>query len=69
MIRPVRSATSMNSSGAEKAALRVVPAHQTLGRDRAAAPELDLRLVVEHELVLGQRAAQVGGQHQPLGLW
>ena len=45
----------------------MLPADEPLGGDRAAEPELDLRLVVEHQLVVGERAAQVGGEHEPLG--
>ena len=63
LIRPVRSATVDELERAEQAALRVLPAHEALGRDRAAAPELDLGLVVQHELIIAERPAQVGGEH------
>ena len=45
----------------------MLPAHQPLRGHGLALTEFHLRLVVEHELVVGQGPAQVGGQTEPLG--
>src|SRR5205807_6961262 len=42
----------------DEAALRMLPAHQRLDRDDAAAREIDLRLVMQLELLLADRRAQ-----------
>ena len=54
---------------AEQAALRVLPADEPLGGDRAAEPELDLRLVVEHELVAASARRRSAASTRRSGLW
>ena len=49
-----------------EAALRIVPAHQRFDADDAAGGEADLRLVMQHELPLGDGAAQARLERQPL---
>ncbi len=44
---------------ANQAALRVAPANQGFDADHLAAEQVDLWLVVQHQLVIGQRAATV----------
>jgi hypothetical protein len=46
--------------------LGVLPANERLGAHRAARREVDDGLVVQHQLVVGQRAAQVRLELQPL---
>ena len=49
-------------AGQHQAALRVVPAHQRLDRGEAAALEVELRLVVQHELAALERPAQLAAR-------
>ena len=49
-----------------QAMLRVLPAHQRLGADDAAAAQIDLGLVMQHEFAALRRAAQLRTQCQPL---
>ena len=53
--------------GRDVAALGVLPAQQRLGADDLAGRQVDLRLVVDRQLVGAQRVAQVAQQLQPLG--
>ena len=48
---PVCSASGRNAPGAEQAALGVLPAHERLDAGRRAGREVDLRLVVQDQLV------------------
>ena len=45
----------------------MLPAHQGLEADRQAAGDVDLRLVVQQQLVLGHRLDQLVGQRQSFG--
>jgi hypothetical protein len=56
----------MNSPGGEQAAHRVLPAHEGLGAGERAGLQVDLRLVVHDELVVGEGRPQLGGQGQPV---
>ena len=58
-ISPACSAMGMNCAGRDHAPLGVLPADQRLGADDRAALGDDDRLVVEDELVGGDRAAQL----------
>ena len=51
-------------AGREQAARRVLPAHERLDADHRAGAQRDLRLVVQDELVLVDRAAQLGEQRE-----
>jgi hypothetical protein len=59
MIKPVSSATGMNWIGGDGAACGMVPAHQSLDAENFAVGEPHDRLVVQLELVHGQRVLQV----------
>ncbi len=52
--------------GHQHAGLRVAPAHQRLDAEQAAGAEIDDRLILEEELLVRQRAADVGLEPQPL---
>ena len=65
-MRPVSSATGMNSAGSDRAQLRVVPAGQRLEADHAAA-ELDHRLVGDGDLARRQRPAELLLEVEPTG--
>ena len=56
----------MKRAGMQHAGLRVAPAHQRLDAEQAARAEVDDRLVLEEELLAGERAADVRLQAQPL---
>ena len=58
-ISPVSSASGMNSAGRHDAALGMVPAQQRLEAADLVALEVDDRLVVELELAVRQRLAQI----------
>ena len=58
-ISPVSSASGMNSRRRDEAALGMVPAQQRLQAADLVALEVDERLVVELELAVGQRLAQI----------
>ena len=49
----------MNSPGEHEAALGMVPAHQRLEAADLVALEIDDRLVVQLELAVGERLAQI----------
>ena len=53
-------------AGAAQAVHGVLPAHERLDAGDAAGREIDLRLVVQDQLVALERAAQLGDQGQPL---
>ena len=57
-IRPVSSASGMNSHRSHQAALGVSPAHQRLDAGHAAGGDVDDRLVVEAELVALERRGE-----------
>ncbi len=56
----------MNCDGRNVAVPGQPPAQQRLGADDAAVAQVDLRLVVDHELVALDRAPQLALEHQPL---
>ena len=66
-MRPVFSASGMKSFGRNVAAFRVVPSQQRLGADHMTGREVDLRLVVDAQLVGTEGVAQVAEQLQPVG--
>ena len=66
-MRPVRSARPRNSCGPSEPALGVLPAHERLDADHAAAAERDLGLEVQDELVVVEGVAQLAQELEPLG--
>ena len=66
-IRPVFSASGTNTSGPDEPALRVVPAHERLDAGDEPGADGRLRLVVDDELALLERAAQLAGERQARG--
>ena len=65
-IRPARRASGRNATGRSRPSLGVLPAHQRLERRAPPGGRVDLRLVPDHELAVGDPAAQLLGQPQPL---
>ena len=65
-IRPVSSASGMNSTGGIVPRVGCVPAQQRLDAVDRAAGEADDRLVVHRELAVVERALEVGAQLEPL---
>ena len=62
---PFSSAIGMKSFGRHEPAGRVLPAHERFEGDDAVLGERHDRLVLHHELVVLQRAAQVGLELEP----
>ena len=58
-ISPVSSASGMNSSGATRPRVGMVPADQRLERADPVGLEIEQRLVIELELAVGDRAPQI----------
>ncbi len=64
-IRPVDSAISRKSAGTSKPARRVLPPQQRLDAHDPVGLELELGLVVQHELVGADRVAELADQREP----
>ncbi len=62
VMRPVSSASGMNSDGGNEAARRMRPAQQRLEADDVLAHQIDERLVVHFERFGGERRAQIDFQ-------
>ena len=65
LIRPVSSATGMKSAGRDETAFGVVPAQQRLAPAHLIVREPHQRLVVQLELVVDERLAQVDFERAP----
>ena len=57
---PVSSASGRNSAGSSMPRSRMAPADQRLDPDQRAGGAIDLRLIADLQLALGQRQAQLG---------
>jgi len=64
---PVRSASGMKVPGGQQAEVGVLPAGQRLGTGAAAGAQVDVRLVVEHDLAALDGVGQVLLQQPQLG--
>ena len=68
MMSSVDSAAGTNAPGGRRPRDRVLPADERLdARDRAVGGA-DLGLVVEHELAVVDRVAELGDERQPVGV-
>ena len=65
-MRPVDSAISRNSAGEQEAPRRVLPAQQRLDAAHPVGAQVELRLVVQDELVGADGVAQLAHEREPL---
>ena len=65
-IRPVSSASEMNSSGWEPLTGRQLPPHEGLDTDDLLVAQPDQRLILDDELAAGQRLRDPRGQREPV---
>ena len=64
-IRPVSSATGMNSAGEIMPRSRMAPAQQRLAAGHLVGMQIDQRLVVDLEAAIDERLAQIQLQREP----
>ena len=64
-ISPVSSSTGMKSAGETSVSVGAPPAQQRFGAEQALRRAVEFRLVVQHEFLVVDRAAEIAFQFQP----